>query len=96
MVRAKRGVAQRWRWNAKKRIPVRFSEKSVNMQIRYPVFLQGSRGQVISNALIDTGAEVSVMPTGAAQEIGAWLTNYNQALTGITETPGHSPWSWRT
>lgn len=53
------------------------------MQIRYPVFLQGSRGQVIANALIDTGAEVSVMPTGAAQEVGAWLTNYNQALTGI-------------
>lgn len=71
------------RRNAKKRIPVRPSEESVNMQIRYLVFLQGSRGQVIADALIDTGAEVSMMSTGAAQEVGAWLTNYNQALTGI-------------
>jgi predicted aspartyl protease len=38
---------------------------------------------VTADALIDTGAELSMMPTGVAQAVGAWLTNYTQALTGI-------------
>lgn len=53
------------------------------MRIYNPIQLKASRGQVNCNCLIDTGAEVSFIPSSAASKVGAWVTNYSQTVTGV-------------
>lgn len=53
------------------------------MQIRELIHLGGARGGAWPSALIDTGAEMSVIPSGVASEIGALATGRHVSLTGV-------------
>jgi len=53
------------------------------MRIHENVRLQGARGENMERALIDTGAEISVMPLSVATNIGAWRTNQQTNIVGI-------------
>jgi predicted aspartyl protease len=53
------------------------------MRIYHPIQLRASRCGFARNALVDTGAELSMIPSETASAVGAWLTNYSQALTGV-------------
>jgi predicted aspartyl protease len=45
------------------------------MRIYTDIKLKGASNEIIINALIDSGAEISLMPLRIAQNIGAWKTN---------------------
>ncbi len=53
------------------------------MQIYHRVTLRGGRTEVVESALIDTGAELSLLPSRLAGWIGAWLTNYETTVVGV-------------
>lgn len=53
------------------------------MRIYHRVELQAAHARVVSNALIDTGAELSMIPSSAASMVGAWLTNHSQSVVGV-------------
>lgn len=53
------------------------------MRIYHSIQLQASRAQAPYNALIDTGAEISMIPSSAASVVGAWRTDYTQSVTGV-------------
>lgn len=53
------------------------------MEIRQKVLIKGERKQTLVNALIDTGASVSMLSESVAREIGAWLTNRSIHVTGV-------------
>lgn len=53
------------------------------MNIYYNVKLQGARNEIMVNGLIDTGAEISLMPLSIGVKIGAWGTNQQINVVGI-------------
>lgn len=53
------------------------------MRIYVNVKFKGARGECIEKALIDTGAEISVIPLEVARKIGAWRTNQKTTLIGV-------------
>ena len=53
------------------------------MRIYVDVKLQGARDEIIKRALIDTGAEISLMPLPTATDIGVWRTNRQLNVVGI-------------
>lgn len=53
------------------------------MRIDVDVKLQGARSEIIETALIDTGAEISMMPLSIAANIGAWRTNQQTNVVGV-------------
>lgn len=53
------------------------------MQIRKNVTIKGARGETIAEALIDTGAEISMIPESMARQIGAWETPILRNIIGI-------------
>ena len=53
------------------------------MRIYPDVKLQGERNEIIERGLIDTGAEISLMPLSIAAKIGAWRTNQQTNVVGI-------------
>jgi hypothetical protein len=54
-----------------------------NRSIYVDVIVSGQRNRIKQRALVDTGAEVSLMPSGLAKQIGAWCTNNLMSLVGI-------------
>jgi len=55
--------------------------------IYVPVRFKGARNEVVRRSLIDTGAEISLVPIDLARQVGAWCTNQTIGITGIH---GHS------
>jgi predicted aspartyl protease len=55
------------------------------MKIQKPIQFKGARGIIIKQSLIDTGAEISLVPIGLASHIGAWKTNHNLDIVGVHE-----------
>lgn len=53
------------------------------MRIYKQILFQGAETEIIENALIDTGAEISMIPKGLANSIGAWHTNQNMDIIGV-------------
>ena len=53
------------------------------MRIYVDVKVGGETGEVIENALVDTGAEISLMPLSIATNIGAWSTNQQTNVVGV-------------
>lgn len=53
------------------------------MRIYEQILFQGAETKIIENALIDTGAEISLIPKGLANTIGAWHTNQNMDIIGV-------------
>ena len=53
------------------------------MSIYADIKLQGARNEIIKRALIDTGAEISLMPLSIAANIGAWRTNQQTNVVGV-------------
>ena len=47
------------------------------------VIFQGAKGKIKKKALIDTGAEISLIPIGLATEIGVERTNETRNLVGV-------------
>ena len=54
-------------------------------RIYVDVKLKGARGEITKAALIDTGAERSLMPLSTAVNIGAWGTNQQTNVVGVHE-----------
>jgi len=53
------------------------------MRIYADVTLQGARNGIIEKALIDTGAEISLIPLSVAANIGAWRTNQQTNVVSV-------------
>jgi len=53
------------------------------MRILHNVHIRGQHKQTLSNALIDTGASVSMLAEKEAHRIGAWLTNHSIHVSGV-------------
>ena len=53
------------------------------MKIQVNVKLKGERNEIIEKALVDTGAEISLMPLSMAKSIGAWHTNTQTSVVGV-------------
>ena len=53
------------------------------MSIYVDVKLAGETTEIIENALVDTGAEISMMPLSIATNIGAWSTNQQTNIIGV-------------
>jgi predicted aspartyl protease len=53
------------------------------MNIRSNVKLQGARNEIIVDGLIDTGAEISLLPMSIAARIGVWGINRQINLIGV-------------
>ena len=53
------------------------------MQIHEDVLVKGEREEIVGRALIDTGAEISIIPYGLAARIGAWSTNQTVNVVGV-------------
>ncbi len=53
------------------------------MDIYTDIKLRGARNEIIEKALIDTGAEISLLPLNIAKKIGAWSTNRQTNVVGI-------------
>lgn len=53
------------------------------MAIYTNVTLAGGREQVQVSALVDTGAEISLIPNHIARSIGAWVTGQTTWVTGV-------------
>jgi Retroviral aspartyl protease. len=51
--------------------------------MRIDVKLHGARDGIVETALIDTGAEISLMPLSIAANIGAWRTNQQANVVGV-------------
>ena len=57
------------------------------MQIRKDIILEGAKSKCV-NALIDTGASITLLPKKLADEIGARYTGEKQPLSGIFDNSG--------
>ena len=53
------------------------------MRIYADVKIKGARNEIIEKALVDTGADISLMPFSLARSIGAWRTNQQVDVAGI-------------
>ena len=53
------------------------------MRIYSDVRLQGATSETTKAALIDTGAEISMLPFNVAVDIGAWRTNQQADVVGV-------------
>ena len=53
------------------------------MRIYEQILFKGAETEIIENALIDTGADISMIPKGLANTIGAWRTNQNMDIIGV-------------
>lgn len=53
------------------------------MKIMANVLLGGIKDTIKRQALVDTGAEVSLMPRGTAIQIGAWRTDQYKNIVGV-------------
>jgi predicted aspartyl protease len=53
------------------------------MNIYSNVKLQGARNEIMVEGLIDTGAEISLMPLSMGVKIGAWRTNQQINVVGV-------------
>ncbi len=53
------------------------------MRIYQIAKFQGARTKTQENVLIDTGADISLIPLSLAMEIGAWRTNQTINIVGI-------------
>lgn len=53
------------------------------MRIHININFKGSSGEVMGEALVDTGAEVSIIPLDLARQVGASHTNQDVNLIGI-------------
>ncbi|MFQ6088927.1 MAG: hypothetical protein ACE5K0_08515 [Candidatus Methanofastidiosia archaeon] len=53
------------------------------MKIHTIVKLQGARSEIFERALIDTGAEISLIPLSLGTNIGAWRTNQQTNVVGV-------------
>ena len=54
-----------------------------SMSITVDTRLVGESGEITEAALIDTGAEISLMPLSTAENIGAWRTNQQTNVVGV-------------
>jgi len=55
----------------------------MNVRIYKDIKFKGAREEVIKKALIDTGAERSLMPVELAKEVSAWRTKQEINIVGI-------------
>jgi predicted aspartyl protease len=53
------------------------------VEIHVEVHLQGGRNYASHSALVDTGAELSLIPSSIARDIGAWSTREQTNVVGI-------------
>ena len=53
------------------------------MRIYAEVQLQGETTFISQNALVDTGAEISLIPSSIARNVGAWNTNQQTNVVGV-------------
>lgn len=53
------------------------------MQIYVEVHLQGETNYTSHSALVDTGAELSLIPSSIARDIGAWSTSQQTNVVGV-------------
>ncbi len=53
------------------------------MKIYQDIRFKGFCGEAIEKALIDTGAEISLIPIDLARRVGAWRTNQSTNIVGI-------------
>ena len=53
------------------------------MKISQTIRLKGTRKLVTTNALINTGAEISIIPLRIAIKVGAWKTGQKIDVIGI-------------
>lgn len=53
------------------------------MRINVDVQLEGETNLITQTALIDTGAEISIMPSSMARNIGVWSTNQQTNAVGV-------------
>lgn len=53
------------------------------MRIYAKIGFKGARNRLVKKALIDTGAEISLIPIDLARRIGAWRTNRSINLVGV-------------
>jgi predicted aspartyl protease len=53
------------------------------MRIRERVNVQGGFGEAMTDGLVDTGAELSMIPASLAGRIGAWTTAYQRTVLGV-------------
>ena len=53
------------------------------MSIYEDVKVRGARNEIIENALIDSGAEISLMSVDIASNIGAWRSNQQVNVEGV-------------
>jgi len=53
------------------------------MRIYVGVKLKGGTNETTENALVDTGAEISLLPVSIAINIGAWSTNQQTNVVGV-------------
>ncbi len=53
------------------------------MRIYVDVKLGGETREVIESAVVDTGAEISLIPLSLATNIGAWSTNQQTNVVGV-------------
>jgi len=54
-----------------------------SMQIHEDVLVKGEREEIVVRALIDTGAEISIIPHSLASRIGAWSTSQAVNVAGV-------------
>ena len=53
------------------------------MRIHVDVVLKGAQGEATQKALIDTGAELSLLPATSSNTIRPWATNITQNVRGV-------------
>jgi predicted aspartyl protease len=53
------------------------------MRIYKPIKFKGARRRITKQSLIDTGANISLIPIELARHIGAWRTNQNVNVKGV-------------
>ena len=53
------------------------------MRINVEVHLQGETNSTSHSALVDTGAELSLIPSSIARNIGAWNTSQQTNVVGV-------------
>lgn len=58
-------------------------EDIASMSIYTDIKLKGARNEIIENALVDTGAEISLMPLSLGANIGAWYTGQQTDVVGV-------------
>ena len=58
-------------------------EDIASMGIYTDIKLKGARNEIIEDALIDTGAEISLMPLSLDINIGAWSIDQQKDVVGV-------------